>query len=123
VDALPRSEYKARCDRLSAAIRAHVRFHTERRPEVIVADAELRSLEGPGRSEIVALRDAHQAIFRAPIQALGVADLGIVTAAVITMATDVAVRFRRDGPLNADGVADTFIRLVLDGIAPRSAPA
>ncbi len=53
-------------------MRAHVRFHTEHRPEVIVADAELRSLEEPGRAEIIALRDRHQALFRGPVERLGV---------------------------------------------------
>jgi AcrR family transcriptional regulator len=108
-------------DQLAAAIRAHVRVHTERRPEVIVADSELRSLEPAGRVEIIALRDRHQAIFRQPIEALGAADPGIVTTAVVTMCTDVALWFRSDGPLDGDGVADTFIRLVLDGIAPDGA--
>lgn len=103
-------------EQLAAAIRAHVRFHTEHRPEVIVADAELRSLEEPGRTEIIALRDRHQAIFRGPIEQLGVAQAGIVTAAVITMCTDVAMWFRPDGPLTADEVGDTYVQFVLAGI-------
>jgi len=103
-------------DQLAAAMRSHVRFHTERRPEVIVADAELRALEEPGRREILDLRDRHAALFRTPIAALGVAQPGIVTAAAITMCTDVALWFRPDGPLDADGVADTFIHLILRGI-------
>ena len=103
-------------DQLAAAMRAHVRFHTERRPEVIVADAELRALEEPGRREILDLRDRHTALFRTPIAALGVAQPGIVAAAAITMCTDVALWFRPDGPLDADGVADTFIHLILRGI-------
>jgi AcrR family transcriptional regulator len=102
--------------RLAAAIRAHVRFHAERRPEVIVADSELRSLAEPGRAEIVALRDRHQALFRAPIEAIGVPEPGIVTTAVITMCTDIATWFRNDGRLDADEVADIFIRLVMAGI-------
>ncbi len=103
-------------DRLAAAIRAHVRFHTERRPEVIVADAELRALEEPGRSEIIALRDRHQAIFRAPVEELGIACAGIVTSAIITMCTDVATWFRPAGPLDADEVAEVFVRLAFEGI-------
>jgi AcrR family transcriptional regulator len=102
--------------RLAAAMRAHVRFHTERRPEVIVADAELRALEEPGRTEIVAMRDRHQALFREPIEQLGVAQPGVVTSAVVTMCTDVALWYRDGGGLDADGVADTFIGLVFDGI-------
>jgi AcrR family transcriptional regulator len=103
-------------DRLAAAMRAHVRFHTERRPEVIVADAELRSLDEPGRTEIIALRDRHQAIFRAPLDELGVPQAGIVTSAILTMCTDVATWFRTDGPLTADEVSDVFCRLVFGGI-------
>jgi AcrR family transcriptional regulator len=103
-------------DRLVAAIHAHVRFHTERRPEVIVADAELRALVEPGRSEIIALRDRHQAIFRAPLDDLGVVQAGIVTSAILTMCTDVATWFRADGPLGADEVGDVFCGLVFDGI-------
>ena len=33
-----------------------------------MADAELRSLEEPGRAEIIALRDRHQALFRGPVE-------------------------------------------------------
>ena len=101
---------------LTAAIRAHVRFHTEHRPEVIVADAELRSLEEPGRTEIIALRDRHQALFRGPVERIGVAEPGIVTAGINTMCTDVAMWFRSDGPLDADEVAETYVALVLKGI-------
>ena len=101
---------------LVAAIRSHVRFHTERRPEVIVADSELRALEEPGRSEILALRDRHSALFRTPIAALGAQQPGIVAAAAITMCTDVALWFRPDGGLDADGIADAFARLILEGI-------
>jgi len=103
-------------DRLAAAITAHVRFHTLHRPEVLVADTELRSLEEPGRSEIIALRDRHQALFRHPIEQLGVAQAGIVSTAVVTMCTDVGLWYRDDGPLDADGIAGTFVRLVLEGI-------
>jgi AcrR family transcriptional regulator len=103
---------------LSAAIRAHIRFHTEHRPEVIVADAELRSLDEPGRTEIIALRDRHQALFRGPVERLGVEQAGIVTSAIITMCTDVAMWFRSDGPLEADDVAETYVALVLRGIEP-----
>lgn len=102
--------------RLVAAIRAHVAVHTEGRAEVFVADAELRALEEAGRAEIIALRDRHQALFRAPIEALGVAQPGIVASAVITMCTDVALWFRSDGPLDADEVADTLVALALGGI-------
>ena len=101
---------------LTAAMRAHVRFHTEHRPEVIVADAELRALDEPGRSEIIALRDRHQALFRGPVERIGVAQPGIVTAGIITMCTDVAMWFSSDGPLAADEVADTYVALVLRGI-------
>ena len=103
-------------DQLAAAMRAHVLFHTERRPEVIVADSELRALEEPGRTEILALRDRHTVLFRDPIAALGVDQPAIVAAAAITMCTDVALWFRPDGALDGDGVADTFIRLILRGI-------
>jgi AcrR family transcriptional regulator len=103
-------------ERLSGAIRAHVRFHTERRPQVIVADAELRALEEPGRSEIIALRDRHQAIFRGPVDELGAAQPGIVTSAILTMCTDVATWFRPDGQLTAGQIGDVFVRFALGGI-------
>ncbi len=81
-----------------------------------MADAELRALEEPGRAEIVALRD-QQALFQgADRRALGVAQPGVVTSAVITMCTDVALWFRSDGPLDADEVADALVGLALDGI-------
>jgi tetracycline repressor-like protein len=39
-----------------------------------------------------------------------------VAAAAITMCTDVALWFRPDGPLDAGGVADVFVGLILGGI-------
>lgn len=105
--------------RLEAAIRAHIRIHTEGRADLAVADSELRALEEPGRREIVALRDAHTAWFRDPIARLGVPSPGIVASGVITMCTDVALWFRPDGPLDADGVADVYVALVLSGIGAR----
>jgi AcrR family transcriptional regulator len=103
--------------RLAAGIRAHVRFHTEGRPEVLVADSELRSLEEPGRAEIIALRDRHQALFREAIDRLGTDEPGIVTSAVITMCTDVALWYRSDGRLDPEAIAERYVRFALAGIA------
>ncbi len=103
--------------RLAAGMRAHVRFHTERRPEVLVADTELRALDEPGRTEVIGLRDRHQALFRQAIDRLGTDEPGIVTSAVITMCTDVALWYRPDGRLDPDAIADRYVRLVLAGIA------
>lgn len=102
--------------RLAAAIRAHVRFHAERRPEVIVADSELRSLDAPNRAEVIALRDRHQALFREPIAALGAREPGIVSTAIVTMCTDVGLWYRDDGRLDPDAIADAFVGLALEGI-------
>ena len=106
-------------DRLAAAIKEHVRVHVESRPEMIVTDAELRSLEAEGRGEIIALRDAHTRLFREPITEMGVSQPGVIASAVITMCTDVALWFRPDGALDVDGVADTFVTFTLHGVAGR----
>jgi AcrR family transcriptional regulator len=108
--------------RLEAAIVAHVRFQVDRRPDVIVADSEMRALEPGTRPEIVALRDRHQALFRGAIeqgraQGVLVTDQpGIVTNSIITMATDVALWFRDEGRLSPEDVAEAIVRFVMDGI-------
>jgi AcrR family transcriptional regulator len=50
-------------ERLSAAVRVHVRHHCEKPMESSVAASELRSLEPPALQEIMAKRDRVQALF------------------------------------------------------------
>ena len=104
-------------EQLAAAMRAHVRFHTEHRPEVIVADAELRVARGagPGRDHRAA-RSPPGALPRVRSSASACTQPGIVTAGVITMCTDVAMWFRSDGPLDADGSPTSSSRWCCGGI-------
>ncbi|MEV4091133.1 TetR/AcrR family transcriptional regulator [Streptosporangium saharense] len=109
-------------ERLGAGIRAHVLFHADRRLETLVTDSEIRALEGEGREEIVALRDAYDALFREVLEtglqegAFSFEDPHVATNALMTMCAGVAVWYRPDGRTSLPRIADQFTRLYLDGI-------
>ncbi|GAB2831496.1 TetR/AcrR family transcriptional regulator [Microbacterium insulae] len=84
---------------------AIVEYHTGHQAEAFVGGSELRSLEEPGRSLIVALRDEEEAEFRGVMErgvADGVFEAGnpvLATRAILAMASAVASWYRPDGPL------------------------
>lgn len=90
---------------LSSMVGAIVEYHTGHQAEAFVGGSELRSLEEPGRSQIVALRDEEEAEFRAVMEqgiAQGFFDVGnpvLATRAILAMASAVASWYRADGPL------------------------
>lgn len=110
-------------EQLAAAVRAHVLFHGDRPREAFVTDSELRALEPENRERILALRDAHQAIFERLI-AEGVAgrffdvtDVKLATYAITTMCTAVGTWYRPDGRLLIGDVAVQYVEMALRALA------
>ncbi|MFF0574387.1 TetR/AcrR family transcriptional regulator [Streptosporangium saharense] len=109
-------------ERLGAGIRAHVLFHADRRLETLVTDSEIRALEGEGREEITALRDAYGDLFREVLETglqegvFSFEDSHVATNALMTMCAGVAVWYRPDGHTSLSRIADQFTHLYLDGV-------
>ena len=106
-------------ERLREAVRFHVRFHTERQDEAFVSHSELRSLTGPNLRRIIGKRDRYEAMFHGLLAAgvragvFEVADIKLVTIAVLILCSGVADWFSEGSRLDADAVADGYADMIL----------
>jgi AcrR family transcriptional regulator len=111
---------------LRAAVTSHILFHVERHREVFLCDAELRALSPDARTEVVALRDRYEEIFRATLRAgrdagvLVVPDVELVTRSLLTSCSGVAFWFRPSGAMTVDEVAAAYVRLFLRALRTRT---
>lgn len=112
---------------LHAAIRAHIEFHAERLKEAVIADSELRSLEGDGRDRIIGMRDAYERIFRSILEdgkrsgEFRDVNAVLTTRALLGSITDVGNWYHADGELSLPEIAEDYSRLFVEGIAARGA--
>lgn len=106
-------------DKLRALVRVHVLRHTERQKESFLGNSELRSLEEPGRSTILAKRDHQMHLFYLAIRdgiERGRFHTPFPTEAargIITMCTAVATWYRKSGPLSPEEIASRYAGLAL----------
>jgi AcrR family transcriptional regulator len=97
-------------ERLRRATEAHVRYHARHRLEAFVGNREIRSLEEPHRSDVLAKRAAYEAGFRDLINAgiaagrFRVASVRLASYAILDLGMGVAVWFREDGEITEDAV-------------------
>ena len=105
--------------RLTAAIRAHILFHTARSAEAFIVDSEIRSLDPESLAEVVALRDAYEKLFLKILRAgrrsraFHMGDETVTKNALLTALTGVADWYRIGGRLSPDRVADEVAELFL----------
>jgi AcrR family transcriptional regulator len=104
-------------ERLAALVSQHVRFHATQQLATLVADTEIRSLSPAERDEVVARRDAYEAIWRKVI-AEGIADgtfrvedAWIATIALLQMCTGIAHWYRPTGSLTLDQLTRRYVDL------------
>lgn len=107
--------------RLRALVEQHVVYHCERRFEAKVADEQLHALDDAHQSEVIALRDRYEALFRSAVEAgradgWAIADPAITTFAITTMASSVTDWYRDDGRLSADEIAAIYSDFALRGV-------
>ena len=106
-------------EKLAAAVRFHVLFHTRRREEAFVSGSELRSLSPAHRRAITTRRDRYERVFREVLQrgvqagVFAVADVKVAAMAILTMGTGVAGWFSEDGRLGPEAVAEQYAGMVL----------
>lgn len=114
---------------LRAAVTTHIHFHVAHHREVFLCDAELRALSPEARSNVVALRDEYEEIFRAILRAgrdaglLMVPDVHLVTRSLLASCSGVAFWFRPDGAMTVDEVAAAYVALFLRALSARPEPA
>ncbi|KZL05095.1 HTH-type transcriptional repressor KstR2 [Pseudovibrio axinellae] len=108
--------------RLRAFVAFHIRYHIERRADVIIANLELRALGDDYRADVVTKRSHYEANLRA-ILAEGVkagvfpqVDLEVAAYAIIAMLTGVCFWYRSDGRLSIDEIIEVHQKLVLQGV-------
>jgi TetR/AcrR family transcriptional regulator, cholesterol catabolism regulator len=108
--------------RLAAAVEAYVGFIVDRPQASIVGISEIRYLEGPSRSEVTAVRDRTEDLFRA-ILFEGAASGDFATGyprdaarAIVTMCSAMSNWYRPEGPLGHAELAARYVEFSL-GIA------
>jgi AcrR family transcriptional regulator len=123
----------ASCDdpeqRLRALIDCHVRYHVDHRLAARVSEDQLNALEPPNRSDVVALRDEYERLFKEILRdgqeraGWRVPDVAVVASGIATMCTQVAGWFREGDRLSAGDVARIYADFALSGVAPATARA
>jgi AcrR family transcriptional regulator len=107
---------------IRAGIKAHVLFHADRGRETIVADSEIRALEGEHCDAMIALRDRYGAMFTNVLKAgkksgaFQFGDPHVATNALVTMCAGVATWYRPSGRMTLEAIADELASLFLDGV-------
>ena len=123
-------------DALRRFVAFHIGFHAERRDEVFIGNAELRSLSAEHRADVIARRDAYEQRLRATLQAGRKAglfepgDVRVASYALIAMLSGVCTWYRRDGRLGVNALVRQYTRLAFgmvgaraDGAALAAAPS
>lgn len=109
-------------EKLKAFARFHVTNHIDYPDDVFLAYMELRSLEEPGRANVLGLRDAYEKVLRDVLSdgigtgEFNVANPDIATRALLAMLTGVTVWYKMDGRLRREEVAETYIQLALQSV-------
>ena len=109
-------------ERLRAMIHAHVGVVVNELARAAVFFQDWRHLSAPRKSEVLALRDGYEALFRAVI-AEGVAsgelaprDPRLTATFILTALNGIPGWFRPEGELTDDQIADAFADMLLDGL-------
>lgn len=106
-------------------VRIHVRSHGEEQLLALVTDTELRSLSPERRTEIIALRDAYEAIWLSAVTdgveagVFQVRDPRLAVLGILQMCTGVVHWYSPDGRLALDEIADTFVDMTLGLLGAR----
>jgi len=106
-------------EQLAALVRVHVLRHMEHQRESFLGNSELRSLDEPGRSTILAKRDRQMELFHRVVRE-GVRRGQFRTRfpaeaarGIVTMCTAVATWYREAGPLPAQEIAHRYAEIAL----------
>ena len=121
-------------DALMRFIAFHIQFHAERKEDVFIGNAELRSLEPANFKAIAAKREKYETylndIFDAGTRQgqFHIADTKVATYATIAMLTGVCTWYRPGGRHSIGSLVEIYTSMVMNGIdnpgqAPEPVPA
>ena len=105
--------------KLAAAVREHVHYHGLHPKSAFVTDSEIRALGDARRGQLIARRDAYQALWNGWIRdgvrdgSLRTTDSQVATRAILLECTGVGLWFHRSGPLPLNDVCEIHVELVL----------
>ena len=109
-------------ERLKAFTAFHLTYHIERKREVFIGSAELRSLEPKNRKRIVASRrdyeDVLAGILEAGVRAkqFRIGDIRVSTYAILAMLTGICTWYDPKGRVSREELIAVHTRLVLSGV-------
>lgn len=109
-------------EKLRVAVRSHIQFHIERQKEVLIADSELRGLSPENYQLAAAARDSYEHRIQAIIMegmTAGVwakGDFKVLSYAILTMCTAVAIWFKPEGRLSKDEIARIYEEFIIGGL-------
>ncbi|MDR3499135.1 MAG: TetR/AcrR family transcriptional regulator [Parvibaculum sp.] len=111
-------------ERLKAFVAFHLTYHIERKREVFIGSAELRSLSPKNRKRIVALRRDYEdrlcAILEKGVakKQFRIADIRVSAYAILAMLTGICTWYDPKGRIDRKKLLEVHTRLVLDGVTP-----
>lgn len=114
---------------LSAAVRAYVGFVVDHQLAMIVSATEIRYLDGPERTRLVAQRDATQELFEQIVaQGSGSGQFrtpygGDVARSILSLCAGLSLWYRADGRLSPHQLAEQHVRYALAMVEASEAPA
>ena len=109
-------------ERLKAFVAFHLDYHIERKREVFIGSAELRSLTPKNRKTIVALRRAYEDRLCDILKAgaakklFTISDIRVTAYALLAMLTGICTWYDPKGRVSRRKLIDIHTRLVLDGV-------
>lgn len=109
-------------ERLKAFTAFHLTYHIERKREVFIGSAELRSLEPKNRKRIVASRREYEDILADILEAgvkakqFKVGDIRVSTYAILAMLTGICTWYDPKGRVSREELIAVHTRLVLQGV-------
>ncbi|MCE9648982.1 MAG: TetR/AcrR family transcriptional regulator [Parvibaculum sp.] len=107
---------------LSVFTAFHLTYHIERKREVFIGSAELRSLEPKNRKRIVGLRRAYEDLLcdilekGAAKKQFKIGDARVSTYAILAMLTGICTWYDPKGRIDRKALIDVHTRLVLQGV-------
>ena len=109
-------------ERLKAFTAFHLTYHIERKREVFIGSAELRSLEPKNRRRIVASRREYEDILADILEAgvkakqFRIGDIRVSTYAILAMLTGICTWYDPKGRVSREELIAVHTRLVLSGV-------
>ncbi|WP_068316491.1 TetR/AcrR family transcriptional regulator [Polycladidibacter hongkongensis] len=119
--AVPRHATATR--KLEAFVAFHIRYHIERRTDVILANLELRSLQGEAHAQVVTKRRSYEEQLIAILEhgrnegAFAINELEVAAYAILAMLTGVCFWYNPKGRLSIEEIINEHIALVMRGVA------